>query len=200
MARYEVRDRAMLEKMAVFLLTNSAKIITLESLKNNFNLSFETVSTYVEYFKEAFLLSDLPLFSFSLKKQQKAFKKFYSIDVALAKNASFKFSEDKGRVLENAVFLEFKSRGDDLYYYKTKEGLEVDFFTGANGKNKELIQVSWSIKDEAVRKRETKSLFLAMEELKMKKGMILTYGENDIIKKDDKEIIVRSVYRWMLEK
>ncbi|MDO9231119.1 MAG: ATP-binding protein [bacterium] len=200
MARYEVRDRAMLEKMAVFLLTNSAKIVTLESLKNNFNLSFETVSTYVEYFKEAFLLFDLPLFSFSLKKQQKAFKKFYAIDVALAKNVSFKFSEDRGRVLENAVFLELKSRGDESYYYKTKEGLEVDFFSGANGKNRELIQVSWSIKDEAVCKRETKSLFSAMEELKMKKGMILTYGENDIIKKDDKEIIVRSVYRWMLEK
>lgn len=200
MARYEIRDRAMLEKMAVFLLTNSAKIVTIEALKNNFNLSFETVSAYLEYFKDAFLIFDLPQFSFSLKKQQKAFKKFYAIDVGLAKNASFKFSEDRGRVLENAVFLELKTRGDSLYYYKTKDGLEVDFFSRENGKNKELIQVSWSIEDESVREREIKSLFSAMEELKIKKGMILTYGENDTIRKGGKEIIVKPVFRWMLEK
>ena len=199
MARYEVRDRAMLEKMAVFLLTNSAKIVTMESLKNNFNLSFETVATYVEYFKDSFLIFDLPQFSFSLKKQQKAFKKFYAIDVALAKNASFKFSEDKGRVLENAVFLELKREGQDLYYYKTNDNLEVDFLLRKNGKNEELIQVPWSIEDRDVRKREIKSLFSAMEELKMKKGTILTYGESDIIKKGGNEITVKPVYRWMLE-
>lgn len=198
-ARYEVRDRAMLEKMAVFLLTNSAKIVTIESLKNNFNLSFETVSSYVEYFKNAFLLFDLPQFSFSLKTQQKAFKKFYAVDVALAKNASFKFSEDRGRILENAVFLELKSRGNDLYYYKTKDGLEVDFFSNSSGKNKELIQVSWSIAEESVRKRELKSLVSAMKELKIKKAMILTYGESDIINKDGREITIKPVYRWMLE-
>ncbi|PIP24510.1 MAG: hypothetical protein CO140_02900 [Candidatus Moranbacteria bacterium CG_4_9_14_3_um_filter_40_7] len=200
MARYEVRDRAMLEKMAVFLLTNSAKIVTMEALKNNFNLSFETVSAYLEYFKDAFLIFDLPQFSFSLKKQQKAFKKFYAIDIGLAKNASFKFSEDRGRVLENAVFLELKLKRDGLYYYKTKNGLEVDFFSRENGKNKELIQVSWSIEDESVREREIKSLFSAMEELKMKKGTVLTYGESDTIKKDGKEITVEPVFRWMLEK
>jgi len=200
MARYEVRDRAMLEKMAVFLLTNSAKIVTIESLKNNFNLSFETVSTYLEYLKDAFLVFDLQQFSFSLKKQQKSFKKFYAIDVALAQNASFKFSEDRGRVLENAVFLELKSRGGEVYYYKTKDGLEADFLLREAGKNKELIQVSWSIEDAVVRGRELKGLISAMEELKMKKGLVLTYGESDIIKQDGKEITIKPVYRWMLEK
>jgi predicted AAA+ superfamily ATPase len=199
MARYEVRDRATLERMAVFLLTNSTKITTIESLKNNFNLSFETASLYLEYFKDAFLLFELPQFSFSLKKQSKAFKKFYAIDIGLAKNVSFKFSEDNGRVLENAVFLELKRRGKDLYYYKTKEGLEVDFFA-KEGRAGDLIQVSWSIEEETVRKREIKNLFSAMDELKIKKGLILTYGESEIIKKDDKEITVKPVFRWMLEK
>jgi predicted AAA+ superfamily ATPase len=62
-----------------------------------------------------------------------------------------------------------------------------------------LIQVSWSIEDKSVREREIKSLFSAMEELKMKKGTILTYGESDIIKRDGKEIIVNPVFRWMLD-
>ncbi len=198
-ARHEVRDRTTLEKMAVFLLTNSAKIVTMESLKSNFNLSFDTVSTYVEYFKDSFLLFDLPQFSFSLKKQQKAFKKFYSVDVALAKNASFKFSEDRGRVLENAVFLELKAKARNLYYYKTRDGLEVDFFSEGRKKNRDLIQVSWSIGEKAVREREIKSLLSAMDELGMKKGTILTYEESDIIKRNGKEIKIAPAYRWMLE-
>lgn len=199
-ARHKVRDRATLEKMAVYLLSNSAKIVTMESLKNNFNISFETVSTYLGYFKDSFLLFELPQFSFSLKKQQKAFKKFYAIDVAFAKNASFRFSEDRGRILENAVFLELKSRESELFYYKTKDGREVDFFCKGGKNDNELIQVSWSVGEESVREREIKSLFSAMEELKMKKGTVLTYGESDIIRKDSKEITIKPVFRWMLEK
>ena len=198
MARHEVRDRITLEKMAVFLLTNSAKIVTQESLKNNFNISFETVSTYLEYFKNAFLLFDLMQFSYSLKKQQKAFKKFYAVDTGLAGNVSFRFSEDKGRILENAVFLELKRRGGEVYYYKTKEGLETDFYV-KNSAGGNLIQVSWSISEKDVKDREIKNIFAAMDESKIKKGLMLTYGENDIIKKDGKEIRVMPAYRWMLE-
>ena len=200
MARYDIRDKTTLEKMAVFLLSNSAKITTIESLKSNFNLSYETAAAYLEHFKDSLLLFELPQFSFSLKKQNKALKKFYSVDIGLAKNASFKFSEDKGRILENAVFLELNRSARKLYYYKTKDGLEVDFFSKEKENNGELIQVSWSVGEKTVREREIKSLFSAMNELKMKKGLILTFGESDIIKKDGKEIAIKPVYRWMLEK
>lgn len=197
-ARYEIRDRLTLEKMAVFLLTNSAKIVTLESLKNNFNLSFETVSAYLEYFKNSFLLFDLPQFSFSLKKQQKAFKKFYAVDTGLAGNASFRFSQDKGRMLENAVFLELLRRGGQIYYYKTKDGLETDFYV-KNKTGEDLIQVSWNIGEKETKDREIKNLLAAMDETKTKKGLVLTYGESGIIKRAGKEIKVMPAYRWMLE-
>lgn len=197
-ARYEIRDRLTLEKMAVFLLTNSAKIVTLESLKNNFNLSFETVSAYLEYFKNSFLLFDLPQFSFSLKKQQKAFKKFYAVDTGLAGNASFRFSQDKGRMLENAVFLELLRRGGQIYYYKTKDGLETDFYV-KNKTGEDLIQVSWNIGEKETKDREIKNLLAAMNETKTRKGLMLTYEESGIIKRAGKEIKVMPVYQWMLE-
>jgi uncharacterized protein len=57
-------------------------------------------------------------------------KKIYAIDSGLAGSVSFRFSDDTGRHLENAVFLELKWRGKELFYYKTKSGNEVGVRNG----------------------------------------------------------------------
>ena len=185
--------------MAVFLLSNSGKIVTTESLKKTYNFSYEAVSSYLEYFKESFLIFDLLQFSYSLKKQNKALKKIYAIDVGLANNVSFRFSEDKGRILENIVFLEFKRRRDDVFYYKNKDGTEVDFLIRERNRNKEIIQVCWSIDDNETKKREMDSLLRAMNELKLKSGVILTNNEAGEVILEGKKIKIKPVYKWLLE-
>lgn len=198
MARYDIREKGLLEKMAVFLLSNSSKTVSIESIKNAFNVSFTLVASYLDYFKESFLILELTQFAYSLKKQNKAFKKIYSIDTGLANAVSFKFSEDKGRMLENAVFLELKRRELEIYYYKTKNNLEVDFLVKEKTKPKELIQVCWSLKDPKTKAREIKALREAMEEMELKQGLILTENEEEIIKLKNKKIIVLSVWKWLL--
>lgn len=199
--RHQIREKDVLERMAVYLLTNSGKIISIESLKKTFSLSFVAASSYLEYFKDAFLVFDLPQFSYSLKKQSKALKKIYSVDTGLANNVSFKFSEDKGRILENIVFLEIKRRGEEVFYYRTKDGTEVDFFTREKFSAKNLIQVAWSVLDEGTRERELRSLFSAMEETKLKSGLILTYNDKEeTITIDKKTITIKPVYKWLLGK
>jgi len=198
--RYKIREKNILEKMAVYLLSNSAKILSIESLKKTFNISFVSAVSYLGYFKDVFLVFDLPQFSYSLKKQNKAMKKIYVIDNGLAGSVSFKFSEDKGRMLENLVFLELKREGSEICYYKTKENLEVDFLIKKKTIVKNLIQVSWDLSDAKTKEREIKSLFSAIEELKLKNGLLLTYEEEEVIKKDGKTIIVKPTYKWLLEK
>ncbi|MFA5925312.1 MAG: ATP-binding protein [Parcubacteria group bacterium] len=197
--RHDIREKGTLEKMAVFLLSNSGKIVTAESLKKAYNFSYEAVSSYLEYFKEAFLIFELLQFSYSLKKQSKAFKKIYAVDVGLANNVSFRFSEDKGRILENIVFLELKRRQNDIFYYKNKDGSEVDFLIRERNRNREIIQVCWSMDDNETKKRETGSLLKAMDELKLKAGLILTNDESEEIGVKGKKIRVRPVYKWLLE-
>lgn len=198
--RHNLREKEILEKIAVFLLTNSSKIISIKSLKETFNISFELASSYLRYLKESYLIFFLSQFSYSLKKQSKALKKVYSIDCGLNNAVSFRFSEDKGRTLENIVFLHLRSKEKKLYYYKTADNSEVDFLIKKQEKNFELIQVCVSIQDRETKERETKSLFTAMDELKLKQGLILTEDEEEIIKKDKKEIIVKPVYKWLLER
>ncbi len=196
--RHSVRETAKLEKMAVFLMSNASKIISLESLKKTFGISYKMVSAYLDYFKESFLLFEIPQFSYSLKKQAKALKKYYAVDCGLANAASIRFSEDKGRMLENCVYLRLLRKFDDIYYYKTKNNLEVDFVVKTDS-TKMAVQVAWSIKDEKTREREIRALAAALDELKLKQGLILTYNETDEVDVDGKPITVMPAYQWMLE-
>ncbi len=196
--RYDVRQKDVLEKIGIYLISNTSKIISIESLKTTFSLSYEAVSNYLEYFKEAFLNFELFQFSYSLKNQFKTSKKNYSVDTGLANAVSFKFSEDKGRILEQSVFLELKRRGIEIYYYRTSNNKEVDFFAKQKGAKNKLIQVCWDLTDEKTKKREIDSLNKAMEELNINEGLILTYNSEDKLFKEGKRIIILPAYKWML--
>lgn len=196
-ARYDIREKSVLEKMAIFVLSNAGKIISIESLKNTFNISYETANNYLEYFKEAFLIFELSQFSYSLKTQQKSFKKIYSIDQGLSNAVSFRFSKDKGRILENIVMAELMRNSEEVYYYKTANNLEVDFYLHGNGEKK-LIQVCADMTDEKTKKREIKALLIAMKETKLKEGFILTENEEDLIREEDRIIKIEPVWRWLL--
>jgi uncharacterized protein len=196
-SRYEIRDKAALEKIAVFLISNVGKIISLRSIEKAFDILFPTLVSYLEYLKEAFLIFDLPQFSYSLKTMAKAQKKIYTIDTGLANAVSFRFSEDKGRILEQCVFTHLKKTGAELFYYKTKKNTEVDFFV-KNTKKRELIQVAWSLENEETKKREINSLLTAMEELKLNHGLILTHDESEEIAIGNKLITVTPAYKWIL--
>lgn len=198
--RYDVRQKDILEKMGIYLITNLSKTVSIESLKKAFNLSFEAVSDYIGYFEEAFLIYEVPQFSYSLITQQKAQKKIYSIDSGLANTISFRFSEERGRLLEQCVFLELKRKGYGVYYYKTKNNKEVDFLVRQQNKDKNLIQVCWDISDKETEKRELDSLLQAMNELKLTNSLILTYNSNQEIQFENKTITVIPVFKWLIDK
>ncbi|MHB1377837.1 MAG: ATP-binding protein [Candidatus Humimicrobiaceae bacterium] len=194
--RHDIRQKTVLEKIALFFISNSGKIISIESLKNNYNISFEMSSSYIDYLKSAFLILELNQFSYSLKKQQKSLKKYYSIDTGIANSISFRFSEDKGRMLENIVFLHLKNSGSNIYYYKTRNNLEVDFLIADNMEIKDLIQVSWNIENSETRAREIKSLAAAMEELNINSSKIITYDQEEEIRVGSKTIHVIPAFKW----
>jgi len=198
--RYDIRQKDILEKMGIYLITNLAKTVSIESLKNTFNLSFEAASDYLDYFKEAFLIYEVPQFSYSLKTQQKAQKKIYSVDSGLANTISFRFSEERGRLLEQCVFLELKRKGYRVYYYKTKNNKEVDFLARQQSRKKDLIQVCWDISDEDTKKRELDGLTQAMNELKLTNSLILTYNSDQEIQFENKTITAIPVFRWLIDK
>ena len=69
----------------------------------------------------------MSFFSYSLKKQIRNPKKIYSIDTGQINSIAFKLSENIGKLFENLIFIELKRLGVNLYYYLTKNNLEIDF-------------------------------------------------------------------------
>lgn len=198
-AKYSIEDVKALRELSFYLISNISSSYTYNRLKKFLKLgSFNTVKNYINHLEDSFLFYSVELYSPSLKKQMVSPRKIYCADNGLANAVSFRFSADKGKYLENLVFLELKRRGKDIYYYKTINNLEVDFFL--RGKKPELIQVSWNLAGEKTKEREVKALLGAMDELKLKQGLLLTDSEEDILEYGKKKIIVKPAWKWLLEK
>lgn len=198
-SRYDIRDVKALRELALYLASNLGAFFSYNGLRKLLGLgSANTAKAYVDYLENSFMFFSLNVYSSSVKKQLVANKKIYCVDNGLADAVAFRFSEDRGKYLENAVFLELKRRGKEIYYYKTKNNLEVDFLIKKGLKPENLIQVCWSLKAEKTKEREVKALSRAMDELKLKNGLILTDNEDETIRIKGKTVIIKPVYEWLL--
>jgi len=188
---YEIRE------LGYFITSNIAKPISYNSLKSIINVKhINTVKNYLKYFEDTYLVFLLTKFDYSVKKQLKNPKKLYFIDNALAKSVSFRFSEDRGRFLENTVFLELKRKNYELYYHNNK--FECDFVIREKAIITQAIQVTQSLTDEKTKKREINGLLDALTEYNLKEGIILTENEETKIEINEKIISVMPIWKWLL--
>lgn len=195
--RYQIEETKALKELAFYLMSNISSLISFNKLKELLKLgSVNTVKNYIDYLQTSWLMFTVNKFAFSIKKQQIANKKIYAIDTGLIKSVAFSFSENRGKFLENLVFLTLRRLSEDIYYYTTKNDLEVDFYLP---KQKTLIQVCQSLADEDTKKREIKALEDAMLELDINSAVILIGDEEGVDIKDTK-IKVIPIYKWLLDK
>ena len=156
----------------------------------NFEYGINTIIRYLSYLQESFLLFQVPLFSYSLKKQQANPKKIYCIDNGMRNAVSFKFSKDEGRLAENLVFIELKRRGRDPYYWKG-EG-EVDFVIKEKDNSLTAINVSYT---NEIEERELMGLKDFKKIFKKNKKMILLTKD---VEKEEDGIIYIPLWKWLL--
>lgn len=195
--RYNIRSIKTLKEMALYLITNVGKEFSYNSLKKIFNLgSTNTVIDFVSYFEDSYLLFTVPKFDYSLKKQLVNPKKVYSIDNGLSNANSASFLEDKGKMLENAVFIGLRKKYKELFYFQEKN--ECDFVVKQGAKIANAIQVCYDL-NEGNKKREINGLSEAMGKFKLKEGLILTYGQEDEIKVNKSRIIIKPVWKWLID-
>lgn len=199
-ARYEIKEIKALRELALYLLSNLSNLFTYNNLKKITGLgSANTAKSYVEYLENSFVIFSVNLFSFSLKKQFYAPRKVYCIDNGLANSISFKFSENRGKFLENLVYLELRRQKKEVYYYKTKNNLEIDFLIKEKNAPAALIQVAQKLDDAKTKAREIKSLLVALGELNLNNGLIFTEDEEELVEQEGKTINILPVYKWLME-
>jgi len=197
LARFKIRETKNFKLLVNYLFTNFTSEISYSALKKLLAMkSATTVKNYIEFISESYLAFELFKYDFSLKKQYVSNKKIYVIDNGLRNSVAFSFSEDTGKMLENMVFLELKRRGSEIYYYKDKK--ECDFVVRQGLKISEAIQVT-RILDNNNEKRELGGLLEAMEKFNLKKGLIITEGQEEERKINGKKISIVPAWKWLLE-
>ncbi len=196
--RHKIRNIKQLNELAIFLITNVAKEFSFNNLKKIFNFgSTNSVSKFISFFEESYILFSLPKFDYSLKKQLVNPKKIYVIDNGFINQNSQSFSPDMGRLLENLVFISLKSKQKDLFYFKEKN--ECDFLVRDGSTIVAAYQVCYKL-DDFNREREMNGLLEALHTFNLKEGLILTLEQEDEFKLEGKKIIIMPVWRWLLTK
>lgn len=194
-SRYNIRETKTLQELAIYLLSNVGKEFSYNGLKRMFEFgSVNTPISFVSYLEDSYLLFTIPKFDYSLKKQLVNAKKVYSIDNAMSVANSASFSSDRGRMLENLVFLTLRRAYRDIYYFREKG--ECDFLVKADGVIKMAIQVTYELNEDNKR-REIEGLLEAMGKFGLDTGLILTYDQEDEIGIGGKTIKIKPAWKWM---
>jgi predicted AAA+ superfamily ATPase len=200
-ARYKLKEFGILEEIAAFLLSNSGISISINKLKNNFNISYDMANAYVEYLTKAYMIFEINKFDYSLKKQNANNKKYYSVDLGLSNIMRVPNLQTRGNDLETIVFLELLRRGHKVYYYKTSNDLERDFVVQQAQEIKMLIQVTSSLKDEKTKKRELQSFSKTKKELGLEHvdSIVITEDNSSEVVYDNTKIKIIHLKEWLLE-
>lgn len=193
--RHGIRNTQVLMDLTLFLLSNIGKETSYNSLKKTFNMgSAVTISDYIAWLEDSYVMFLLPRFSWSIKNTSVNPRKVYAVDTGLVNANTLSFSKDLGRLLENCIYLFLKRKGYQLYYFR--ENKECDFVVFEEKVCKQLIQVCEIVNNDNL-KRETEGLLEAMDFFKMTEGYIITKNQSDTLVFGNKTIYLIAANKFM---
>lgn len=195
--RYSLKREKLIKELVNILVTNTSSRFTYNSLKKTLGLANAiTVKEYISYLSNSYLFFELLKFSYSVKQQLSSPRKIYLIDSAFNEVCGLNFAQNKGKILENTVFVELKRKGKEIYYYANKN--ECDFVIKDGTKVTGAIQACHTM-DDANRERELNGLLEALNTFNLKKGLILTHEQTEELTIKGKKIIILPAFRWIIE-
>jgi uncharacterized protein len=195
-ARHSIKNQQALHQIVSFYLTGMSCLHSYNSLRKAFGISIELASTLTGYLRQAFLVFEMSRYHANLKVQVRDPKKIYVIDAGLRTVSLQSDREDWGRLAENAVYLELRRRGKQVFYYRQTQ--EVDFVITELGKPVDAVQVCYcDLEDQETHSREINALLECLDALKLLSGTILTRSLEDVLLKDGKEIHFVPLYQWL---
>ena len=160
-------------------------------------ISKNTLYTYFEYLRDSLIVYPLRKFAYSYKDVEGSISKIYFVDNGLLHSQGIK---DQGRLMENLVFSDLQKKWEEnLFYYRSPDGKEVDFVLKEGRKIEQLIQVCYDIENYVTKEREIKGLFKASRELKCNNLLVITWDYEAEETIDNQKIFYQPLWKWLLK-
>ena len=181
---FKVRDVGVLDSLLKIIIDRPGQLVDISDLGKELNVSRQTVSNYLMYLQESFLVRKLYNFSTNRRKTERKLKKYYST------------------VLLDAVFEEDKLSRSRVFEWLMVNQLGAEFFWRDSYKH----EVDVVIADEKVvpveikaGKIETKGLVTFMEKFGVDKGYIVTPDREERLEVRGKVIEVVKGYKFLMK-
>lgn len=202
--RHDISHPKALSDLAHRLIDNTASMHSIKSLWGylqslGHNAPRSAVTNYVQWFEDAYSLFTVPIFDASLARRNTNPKKIYCIDHGLVSSVASGVLINSGHLLENLVYTSLRRLHQEIYYYKTRSGKEVDFIIPLGGRSRLLVQVSESLTESQTRKREIGALAEAMAEVGVKSATIVTRSEEEQVETESGVIQIVPAWRFSLD-
>ncbi|MFH0713892.1 MAG: ATP-binding protein [Candidatus Micrarchaeota archaeon] len=183
----KIEDPAALETLLNILMEEPGQLIETASLASELKTSRQTISSYLGYLQDCFLLKKLYNYSKSRRKVERKLKKYYPTIIS----PDLLFREDdlsKSRVFEWLAVSQLKPE----FFWRDSFKNEVDIIM-TKGKENIPIEVKYG-------KIDTIGLNVFMKKNTLKNGYVISNNEERQIKKEGTTISVIPAHRYFLTK
>lgn len=199
--RHDVANVQVFRYALQYLLQNFARKVSVRAMSGVLRQlalphDRETLGSYLDYFADAYFAYPVPLRTDSLAVRRTNPDKYYLVDTGMIGALKVQNDEEKGFVLENAVFMQLRRGFNKIEYYNTRKGDEVDFFvTDRATQATRLVQVAYEMSKSETKARE----FAALREARRETGI----EDCTIVTRDDEfeedGIRVVPAWKWFLQ-
>lgn len=188
-------------------LTNPTKLANTFNSKGEFEVTNKTISAYIEYLMNSFLLEKATRYDVKGRKYIASPFKYYFTDIGL-RNARLNFrQQEENHIMENIIYNELLIRGFNVdigvarYNYKDEDGksmrknLEIDFICN-KGNRRYYVQSAFAIPDQAKMEQEQKSLVHVGDSFKK----IIVVRDNIKLWRNEEGIVIMGIQEFLLKK
>ncbi len=155
--RYNIKEPKLLEDIFVFLVNNASNMVSISKIVKYFkglnrNTTYDTISTYIGYMEDAFLIHKSERYDIRGKDTISGNAKYYINDLAYKNYLYSGMGYGVGYMLENLMYLDLRRAGYKVYTGVARDK-EVDFVALKDDKVL-YVQVSYIMIDENTIERE----------------------------------------------
>ena len=212
--RHTIENKDEFEELVRVLASSVGSLVSASNIANTFksikklqNLTYNTVSTYIGYLKDAFLIEESERYDIKGRQYIGALSKYYFKDCGL-RNAILSFRQtEENHLMENVLYNDLRGRGfqvdvgnvnirvRDEKGVQQRMTLEVDFVCNL-GSKRYYIQSAWRMPDEEKMEQEQRSLCMINDEFRK----LIVVGERLKLRRNERGITIVGIYDFLLDK
>ena len=213
LSRYRIDKRQEFDDLINVLASSTGSLTNPSRIENTFktelhsDISLNTIRQYIEYLKDAFIISEAFRYDVKGRRYIGTPLKYYFEDVGL-RNARLGFRQtEENHLMENIIYNELKIRRFQVDVgvvevrpsaaseKRIRRQLEVDFIAN-RGSRRFYIQSAFSLPDEEKIRQEKASLVNIPDSFKK----IIVVKDVMNVKRDEDGITTMSIYDFLLDK